>query len=186
MTDARGDTSEDDFEAPLPLVMVLAVAENGVIGRGRSLPWDLPDDLQHFKRTTLGRPVLMGRKTFESVGRPLPGRLNIVITRDPNWSAPGVRAVQSLDDAVALATDQALLDGADALMVIGGAEIYRLALPRVQRIVLTEVHGAVDGDAFFDLSQLVDWREVSRERFVGGERNSHDFSVVELERRGGA
>lgn len=175
--------SDTDFDTPLPLVMVLAVAENGVIGRGQALPWDLPDDLQHFKRTTLGRPVLMGRKTFESVGRPLPGRMNIVITRDPNWSAPGVRAVQNLDDAIALATDQALLDGADALMVIGGAEIYRLALPRAQRIVLTEVHGAVDGDAFFDLSQLADWQEVSRERFAGGERNSHDFSVVDLKRR---
>lgn len=173
--------SEADFGAALPLVMVLAVSENGVIGRGQALPWDLPDDLQHFKRTTMGRPVLMGRKTFESVGRPLPGRMNIVISRDPDWSAPGVRVVQNLDDAVALATDQALLDGADALMVIGGAEIYRLALPRAQRVVLTKVHGDVAGDAFFDLSQLADWREVSVEHFERGEHNSHDFSVVVLE-----
>jgi dihydrofolate reductase len=164
----------------LPLVLVLAVADNGVIGRGQALPWDLPDDLQHFKRVTFGRPILMGRKTFESVGRPLPGRTNFVITRDKSWTAAGVRVVHSLDEAIDAATDQALLDGADALMVIGGAEIYRLALPRASRVVITEVHGTVDGDAWFDRESLSDWREVSRQRFPAGERNSHDFSVVEL------
>lgn len=164
----------------LPLVLVLAVSENGVIGRGQALPWELPGDLQHFKRTTMGRPVLMGRKTFESVGRPLPGRTNIVITRDKTWSAPGVSVVHNLCDAVALASDQALLDGADALMVIGGAEIYRLALPMADRVVLTEVHGEVSGDAFFDLNSLADWQELSRERVPADGQNSHDFSIVVL------
>lgn len=164
----------------LPLVLVLAVSENGVIGRGQALPWELPDDLQHFKRTTMGRPVLMGRKTFDSVGRPLPGRTNIVITRDPDWSAPGVTVVHNLDDAVTLASDLALLENADALMVIGGAEIYRLALPVADSVVLTEVHGEVTGDAFFDRALLADWQELSRERIPAGDRNSHDFSIVVL------
>lgn len=168
----------------MPIVMVLAVSENGVIGRGDSLPWDLPDDLQHFKRTTMGCPVLMGRKTFESVGRPLPGRTNLVLTRDGEWSAPGVEAFQNLDKAIDRAEQQALLDGAPALCVIGGAEIYRLALPRADRIVLTEVHGKVQGDAFFDLATLAGWKEISREKHPAGDRNSHDFSVVELVRGG--
>ncbi len=163
----------------LPVVLVLAAAENGVIGRGATLPWDLPDDLQHFKRTTLGRPIIMGRKTYDSVGRPLPGRTNIVVTRDPAWTAAGVVAVQSLADAVARAEQQALIDGADAVMVVGGAEIYRLALPYADRIVLTQVHGEVLGDAHFDLEQLANWREIRREQFQGGERNSHGFTVIE-------
>lgn len=164
----------------LPIVLVLAVAENGVIGRGNALPWDLPDDLQHFKRVTMGCPVVMGRKTFESVGRPLPGRTNIVLTRDGNWSHPGVVTVTDIDGAIDRAEQQALLDGAPALCVIGGAEIYRLFLPRADRIILTEVHGVVQGDAWFDLSALSHWREIARERFEGGSRNSHDYSVVEL------
>lgn len=166
----------------LPLVLVLAVAENGVIGRQQALPWDLPDDLQHFKRVTMGRPVLMGRKTFEAVGRPLPGRTNIVITRNAQWSAPGVRVVGTLDDAIELASEQAMIDNADALMVIGGAEIYQLALPLAQQVVVTEVHGTVNGDAYFDRGQLAGWQELSREFHPAGERNSHDFSVVVLAR----
>ena len=163
----------------LPVVMVLAAAENGVIGRGDALPWDLPDDLQHFKRVTLGRPIIMGRKTFDSIGRPLPGRTNIVITRDPTWAAPGVVVVQSLAAAIERAEQQALLDGADAVMVVGGAEIYRLAMPKADRIILTQVHGSVQGDAHFDLEQLCDWRELHREPVAAGERNSHDFTVIE-------
>lgn len=163
----------------LPIVMVLAAAENGVIGRGDALPWDLPDDLQHFKRVTLGRPIIMGRKTFDSVGRPLPGRTNIVITRDPSWRASGVVAVQSLAEAIARAEQQALLDGADAVMVVGGAEIYCLALPQADRILLTRVHGSVAGDAYFDLSPLRHWRELHRQSVAAGDRNSHDFTIIE-------
>ena len=163
----------------LPVVLVLAVAENGVIGRGDALPWDLPDDLQHFKRSTLGRPIIMGRKTYDSVGRPLPGRTNIVVTRDPAWAAEGVVAVQSLADAIVRAEQQALLDGADAVMVVGGAEIYRLALPQADRIVLTRVHGEVSGDAYFDLEQLCNWQEIRRQSVARGAHNSHDFTIIE-------
>ena len=104
--------------------LVVAVADNGVIGRGNALPWDLPDDLQHFKRTTMGRPIIMGRKTFESIGRPLPGRLNIILTRDSAWTAASVTAVTSMSQAIEVAEGQALIDGADSVMVIGGAEVY--------------------------------------------------------------
>ena len=165
----------------LPVAIVVAVANNGVIGRGNALPWDLPDDLQHFKRTTMGRPIIMGRKTFESIGRPLPGRLNIILTRDSAWQAPGVSVATSMQQAIDIAEDQALIDGADSVVVIGGAEIYRQALPFTSRVFLTRVHGDVQGDAFFDLDQLVEGREVSRIENPAGARNSHGFSIVELE-----
>ncbi len=168
----------------VPVVLVLAVSENGVIGRGNALPWDLPDDLQHFKRATMGCPILMGRKTFESVGRPLPGRTNLVLTRDGTWQAPGVTVLTSVDEALARAQAQALIDGSAAICVVGGAEIYRLCLPKADRLLITLVHGNVDGDATFDLSVLRDWKEQSRELFPGGSRNSHDFSVVEFVRCG--
>ncbi|MDG1034523.1 MAG: dihydrofolate reductase [Luminiphilus sp.] len=166
----------------LPVSIVVAVADNGVIGRGNALPWDLPDDLQHFKRTTMGRPIVMGRKTFESIGRPLPGRLNIILTRDPSWTALGVSVASSIEQAIDLAEGQAFIDGADSVMVIGGAEVYRQALPFASRAFVTRVHGHVDGDAFFDLEELAAWREVTRERIPAGEHNSHDFSVIRLEK----
>lgn len=165
----------------LPVAIVVAVADNGVIGRGNALPWDLPDDLQHFKRTTMGRPIIMGRKTFESIGRPLPGRLNIVLTRDDAWQAAGVSVATSMEQAIDIAEGQAMMDGADSVMVIGGAEVYRQALPFTSRVFLTRVHGKVHGDAFFDLGQIALWRELSRLEISAGERNSHDFSVIELE-----
>ncbi len=166
----------------LPVSIVVAVADNGVIGRGNALPWDLPDDLQHFKRTTMGRPIVMGRKTFESIGRPLPGRLNIILTRDPSWTALGVSVASSIGQAIDFAEGQAFIDGADSVMVIGGAEVYRQALPFASRAFVTRVHGHVDGDAFFDLEELAAWREVTRERIPAGEHNSHDFSVIRLEK----
>ena len=164
----------------VPVVLVLAAADNGVIGRGDALPWELPDDLQHFKRTTMGRPIIMGRKTFESVGFPLPGRRNIVITRDAAWAHEGVLTCHTLEEALERAFEQTLIDGADAVMVVGGAEIYRLALPRADRIVLTRVQGEVAGDAMFDLNLVADWTEVSRVEYGLEGGNSHAFAVVEL------
>lgn len=164
----------------VPVVLVLAAAENGVIGRGDALPWELPDDLQHFKRTTMGRPIIMGRKTFESVGFPLPGRRNIVITRDAAWAHEGVLTCHTLEEALERAFEQTLIDGADAVMVVGGAEIYRLALPRADRIVLTRVQGEVAGDVIFDLNLVADWTEVSRVEYGAEGGNSHAFAVVEL------
>ena len=173
--------SQSRFQNDVPVVLVLAAAENGVIGRGDALPWELPDDLQHFKRTTLGRPIIMGRKTFDSVGFPLPGRRNIVITRDADWQHEGVAVCHTLDEALARAFDQALIDGADAAMVVGGAEIYRLALPRADKVVLTRVQGSVYGDVLFDLTLLVGWKETIMDSYDADERNSHAFTIVELE-----
>lgn len=172
-----GDRADND----VPVVLVLAAAENGVIGRGNALPWELPDDLAHFKRTTFGRPVVMGRKTFDSVGFPLPGRRNIVITRDPAWVHEGVLTCHTLEDALARGFEQALIDGADAVMVVGGAEIYRLALPRADKVVLTRVHGDVSGDVRFDLTLFAHWRQVSSKAYDAVNGNSHAFTVVELE-----
>jgi dihydrofolate reductase len=123
--------------------LIAAVASNGVIGGGNALLWRLPEDLQRFKQLTLGSPIIMGRKTFESIGRPLPGRYNIVVTRNPAWTTEGVDTRLSLDDALAAAAQ------AEEIFVIGGAEIYALALPRADRLLLTELHQAFEGDAFF-------------------------------------
>jgi thymidylate synthase len=149
----------------LPVALVVAAADNDVIGRGNALPWHLPADLAHFKRLTLGKPILMGRRTFESIGRPLPGRSNIVITRDPAFAAHGVRTVHSLDAALDLAAQIALVDGSDELMVIGGAQIYAAALPRAQRLYLTRVHARPEGDAFLPAIDWSEWREERREEW---------------------
>ena len=170
------------FDSDLDVTLVVAVADNGVIGRGNALPWDLPDDLKHFKQTTMGRPIIMGRKTFESIGRPLPGRLNIILTRSTDWQAVGVSTAATIGDAIDLAEQQALIDGADSVMIIGGAEVYRQALPFCTRAVVTRVHGQVDGDAFFDLSSFDHWIERKCSDVEGGTQNSHNFSVVELEK----
>ena len=130
--------------------LIVARADNGVIGIDNQLPWHLPCDLKYFKRVTIGKPVIMGRKTFESIGRPLPGRTNVVVTRNKDWSATGVRVVGNLDDALKLASAQADLDGAEEVMIIGGATLYREALPQVERMYVTQVHVSPDGDAFFD------------------------------------
>ncbi len=163
--------------------MIVAAAENGVIGRNNALPWHLAEDLRYFKRVTMGKPIVMGRKTFESIGRPLPGRTNIVITRCETYQAEGVRVVSGLDEALQLAEDIALIDGAEELMVIGGAEIYAAALPRAQRLYLTEVHANVEGDAVLPPVDWSEWQEVSRERHAAVPPNPYDFSFVLFERR---
>lgn len=163
----------------LPRVeFVVAVARNGVIGRGNELPWRLPADLQHFKRTTLGHPVLMGRRTWESIGRPLPGRANIVLTRSREYVAPGAVVVPSLDAARAAAGT------AEALMVIGGAELYRALLPDCAVLHLTEVHADVEGDVRFPDWNPAEWRETWREEHSADERHAHPYSFVRLERAG--
>lgn len=165
-----------DDELSLPIALIVAAADNDVIGRNNALPWDLPADLAHFKRLTMGKPILMGRKTFESIGRPLPGRSNIVITRDPQYTAAGVQVVHSVDEALSLAEDIALIDGAEELMVIGGAEIYRLAMPAATRLYLTRVHAQPQGDAFLPSIDWSLWDEVSRDVKVGGEAQpAHTF-----------
>ena len=167
------------------LAAIVAAAENGVIGRNNALPWHLPGDLQYFKRVTMGKPIIMGRKTFESIGKPLPGRSNIVITRDAQFQADGVRAVNSLAAALRVAEDIALIDGVDEVVVIGGAEIYRESLSQASRLYLTQVHARVEGDAYMPEVEWSDWRETAREHFPAQGANPYDYSFVVFERREG-
>jgi dihydrofolate reductase len=166
----------------IELAIIVAVAENGVIGRHNALPWRLPEDLRYFKRVTMGKPIVMGRKTFESIGRPLPGRTNIVITRNPGFAAEGVEVVSSLQQALELAGDIARIDGSRELVVIGGAEIYAAALPQAHRLYITEVHASVEGDAFLPELDWSSWREVSRARHAAVEPNPFAYSFVVYER----
>ena len=129
--------------------LIWAMAENGVIGRDNRLPWRLPVDMKHFMTTTMGKPVIMGRKTLESMKSPLPGRTNIVLTRDPLWQRDGVQVVGELSEALDLAEQQGLIDGVDETMIIGGAEIYALALPLAERLYVTRVHAEPAGDVYF-------------------------------------
>lgn len=146
----------------VPVAMIAALSRNRVIGVDNQLPWYLPEDLKFFKAMTQGKPLVMGRKTFASIGRPLPGRLNIVVTRDPTFSHPGIRVCHDLHSALDLADQQALIDGADEIMVMGGGEIYAQALPYTQRLYLTEVDINVEGDARFPELEEGTWHQVQR------------------------
>lgn len=159
------------------VTIVVAVAENGVIGKDNALLWRLPDDLKHFKAVTMGKPVIMGRKTFDSIGRPLPGRTNIVISRQTGLLIEGCVVVDSLDAAFAAAGD------APEVAVIGGADIYRQALPRVQAVYLTEVHASFDGDVTFAPLSRDEWLETSREPHAADERHAYAFTFVTLQRK---
>ncbi len=166
----------------MDISLIWAMAENGVIGRDNTLPWRLPDDMKHFMNVTMGKPVLMGRKTFESMKSPLPGRTNIVMTRDTTWFREDVRVVRSLDEGLAIAEQQALIDGRDELMVIGGADVYRLALPRASRLYVTHVHASPEGDVFFPEINLEEWRQVASERHEADEKHTAAFTVAVYER----
>ena len=156
-------------------MLVVARAENGVIGKDGKLPWHIPADLKHFKAVTSGAPMIMGRRTFESLPGLLPGRRHIVLTRDPGWATKGVEVAQSVEEALRLA-------GAGRTCVIGGAEIIELFLPLATAFELTEVHAQVDGDTFMDAPDPSQWREVSREPHPE-ENGRPAFSFVRLERR---
>lgn len=163
--------------------IVAAVAGNGVIGCGGELPWHLPADLRHFRELTLGKPVVMGRRTFASIGRALPGRTNIVISRNTGFSADGVQVVSSLDAALAMAAALADRDGAGEVMVIGGAEVYAAALPRADRLYLTRVHGAFEGDVVFPPVDWSAWRQTSRDDRAAGPGETCGYSFLAYERR---
>jgi len=162
--------------------IVVAAAENNVIGRQGQLPWHLPADLQHFKEHTLGHPIIMGRRTFESIGRVLPGRTTIVVTTQTGWPAPaGALLAHSLPEALALAAQQ---PGGEEVCVIGGGEFYRAALPAADIVYLTEVHTTVpDGDTFFPALPPTTWREETRCRHAPDEKNPLAYSFVTLRRR---
>lgn len=166
----------------MKLSIIVAVAQNNVIGRNNELPWYLPQDLKYFKSVTLGKPIIMGRKTFESIGKPLPGRTNIVVTRQANWQFSGVLVAQSVQEAIRIAeqfcTEQN--QRAEEVMVIGGAEIYSHALAIADRVYLTHIDIKVEnGDAFFPDLSVTEWQKVSEMPGESGASLHHSFSIYE-------
>ena len=157
--------------------LVVAVARNGVIGRDNQLPWRLPDDMKYFKQVTMGHPVIMGRRTWQSIGKPLPGRKNIVVTRDRDFEAPGCVVVHSLSDAWKAA------EGADEACVIGGTTLFEETLPSADVIHLTEVEAEVEGDTWFPPFDRGEWRETEVARHAADAGNAYPFRIVRLERR---
>lgn len=159
------------------LSLIVAMAENRCIGIENRLPWHLPEDLKFFKRTTLGKPIIMGRKTFESIGKPLPGRTNIVITRNSNWQHDGVIVVNTLEAATKEAAKACAIDGVNEAVIIGGEQIYRLALTYVNRMYITRVKAVVAGDAFFPEFDEALWRIADKSEHLSDERNPYDYTV---------
>ena len=170
--------SVTDIPAQPEITLVAAVADNGVIGAEGHMPWHLPADLRHFRQVTMGKPVLMGRLTWEAIGRPLPGRLNLVLTRRPDWQAEGAHKVPSFIEAMRFAQQA----GARELMVIGGADVYRQALPRAGRIYLTRVHAEPWGDTLFPELDPDEWREIGRREQMADAQNAWDLTFIVLER----
>ncbi len=167
----------------IPLVLVAAVARNGVIGAGGGLPWRLSSDLKRFKALTWGKPLMMGRKTFASIGRALPGRDTIVVTHDPAFAPPGALVARSLDEALDLAAERARAMSADDIVVAGGGEIYAQTIALARRLFITEVALDAQGEARFPAIDRDVWRETRRETGKRGPRDDADFTFVEYERR---
>lgn len=163
--------------------LIWAMANNRVIGRNNKLPWHLPNDLKYFKRLTTGKPVIMGRKTYDSIGRPLPNRVNIVITRDTNFAVEGIKVVNSVNTAIELAEAECFVSGAEEVIVMGGAEIYQHCLPRADRLYITFVHADVHGDAYFPEFDLTKYSEIAREDFFADGPNPYDYSFVVYDKK---
>jgi len=166
----------------MDIVVVAAVAENGVIGRGNALPWRLKSDMQHFRALTMGKPVVMGRRTYLSLGRTLKGRTTIVVSRDPAFAAPGIVVAPSLDAALAVARGDAQRRSADAIVVAGGADIYAQALPLATRLAITHVHMRVEGDTRFPFIDPAAWHETARHEHTLAAEDEAPFAFVTYER----
>ena len=160
------------------IILIVAMAENRVIGANNAMPWHLPDDLRRFRSLTMGHPILMGRKTHEAIGRPLPGRRNVVMTRNANQTFPGCERVSTIEEACDISKDS------ESLFVIGGAELYRLFLPLAHRIELTVIHRTFDGDTYLPEIPSTIWHEVSREDLPFNESLGFSWSYLTLERKG--
>lgn len=160
----------------MKISIIVAISENNAIGKDNQLLWHLPADLKHFKQITSGHPILMGRKTYDSIGRPLPNRRNIVISRQKELAIPGVEVVSSIDEAISLCVQE------EEIFIIGGAEIYKSALSSCDRIYLTTVHAQYDADAFFPALKQQEWSQRSREFHSADEKNNVDYTFSTLER----
>lgn len=180
---ARGAPREGGHDG-IELVLIAAVAENGVIGHANAMPWRMKSDLRHFRRLTMGKPVVMGRKTFLSIGKALPGRTNIVITRDRGWRAEGAVVARGLPEALALARADAAARGADAIMILGGADVFAQTIDDADRLEITIVHLRPEGDTFFPPIDPRRWREVTRCAHPAGPDDSAAYTIVTYRRRG--
>jgi dihydrofolate reductase len=163
--------------------LIAAVAENGVIGKGGQLPWHIKSEFRYFRDTTIGKPIVMGRRSFESLGKPLPKRANIIVTRDPEFKVEGAIVTHSLEDGIRIAQDIAQKDGVDEIFIGGGSEIYRLSLPGADRLYLTEVHMTPEGDTLFPAFDRSEWQEVKREFHKAGDGETADYTITVLERK---
>lgn len=165
------------------LSIIVAQSKNRVIGIKNKLPWHLPQDLRYFRQITLGKPVIMGRLTYESIGRPLPQRTNIVISRQKDYQPAGIQVVSSLEQAVKLAENQCLIDGSNEALIIGGEQIYAQSLARADRLYLTEVDACIEGDAWFPAIAETEWLEKERQEFSADDQNPYDYSFILMERQ---
>lgn len=165
------------------LAIVAALADNNVIGKNNAMPWHLPGELKYFKSRTMGYPLIMGRNTFDSIGKALPGRTNIVVTRQTDWQAEGVLVANSLEQAIAIAKQCEQGKQKGSAMIIGGADIYRQAFPLCNTLYLTQVHGEFDGDAQFPAITMSEWIEISKEKVEADEKNAYAISIAVLRRR---
>ena len=176
------NAAEGGSQAPI-IALVVAMGENRAIGRGGDLPWRLSSDMRYFRKITMGKPVIMGRRTFKSLPRVLDGRLNIVLTRDTGFVAPDAVMAHSLEEGLAAARASAERTGAPEIMIIGGEDVFREVLPQASRIYLTEVHGSPHADTWFPELDMSEWREASRELHEPGPKDEYAFSFVVLERK---
>jgi dihydrofolate reductase len=163
----------------MKLSLIVAMSRNGVIGLDNRLPWHLPEDLRYFKSVTMGKPIIMGRKTFDSIGRPLPGRCNIVVTRNPSWTESGVKVAQTMEQAILLGQQACQASGGDELMVIGGEQIYSATVASADRIYLTEVDADIKGDAFFPAFNRDAWNQVKVQYPERADNPSYRFLVLD-------
>jgi len=171
---------------PVALVHVVAMTDNGVIGRAGRLPWRLQSELRHFRRVTMGKPLIMGRRTFASIGKPLPGRTNIVLSRDATFAAPGVLVVATLERALALARGDALRRGVDEISIIGGADVFKQTMPIIDRLLVTRVHTNTEGDTRFGEINTAVWKETSRLHHAAGAGDDASFTTIIYEKRNAA
>jgi dihydrofolate reductase len=160
------------------LSFIVATSENGVIGKDNTIPWYLPADFAYFKKTTMGHPIIMGRKTYQSIGRPLPGRLNIVVTRDASFHPEGTRVASSLEDAIEAASQT----GTDEAFIIGGSSLFDAAINQADRIYLTLVHAQAEGDVFFKFNPA-GWQQISKEKHQADENNKFSYDFLVLDRK---
>jgi dihydrofolate reductase len=174
--------SDASGSSRIDIILVVAVAENGVIGRDNKLPWRIRSDLKFFRKVTMNKPVVMGRKTWASIGKPLPGRTNIVVSRQPEFSAPGVLVAPTLDQALQAARGDALRRGADAIAVIGGTEIFEQTMPQASRLIVTLVHANPPGDTYLPAIDAAIWREAERLPQPKEADDDYGFTIVNYER----